>query len=431
MRKGNEGDRRGGVRVTDERAMQAPPPDHPADATGVTPELLERLRPYLAESIMVLDADWTVKANLAPPGGLIGRGLGLGVHTLEDMHPDDAILVMDLGMHAFSTEAGWRGSKIVRMRTGDGTYGRYEITAINHLDDPVIAGMVVRTRELPLDVTEEVPGIERTSAIETLAEMLPLGVLLLDRNGRVVFANDNACGLLAREPEVLKRDGFEPALAPNDQRLVAEILRRVLAEPGHERCTVAPAGGPVERAEYQFTSEGAPGEVSCVVVTIEDVTERDAEHRDLEARANRDPLTGLLNRAALHELLDRRLAAGTPTMVAYLDLDGFKVVNDTWGHARGDELLVQIADALRGAMRDGDAISRLGGDEFVVVTDANHSYEALGNRLRDAVVAVTRGHHQRITCSIGLDVSRDGDTCHDLLRRADHAMYAAKSRRRA
>lgn len=300
------------------------------DATGVTPELLDRLRPYLAESLMVLDADWTVKANLAPPGGLIGRGLGLGVHTLEDMHPDDAIMVMDLGMQAFSTEPGWQGSKVVRMRTGDGTYGRYEITAINRFDDPVIAGMVVRTRELPLEATEDVTGLERTSAIETLAEMLPIGVLLLDMAGRVVFANDNACGMLLREPETLKRDGFAPALAANDRLLTAEIVRRVLVEPSRERCTVALNGGPVERAELQFTSEGAPGAISCIVVTIEDVTQRLAERRDLEARANQDPLTGLLNRAALHDLLECRLARRVPTMVAYLDLDGFKAVNDTW-----------------------------------------------------------------------------------------------------
>ena len=427
------------MRVTDGTSMRAPHTDDPTaadpppaeDQTGVTLELLDRLRPYLAESLMVLDADWTVKANLAPPGGLIGRGLGLGVHTLEDMHPDDAILVMDLGVQAFSTEPGWQGSKIVRMRTGDGTYGRYEITAINHFDDPVIAGMVVRTRELPLDVTENISGIERTSAIETLAEMLPLGVLLLDNNGRVVFANDTACGMLGRDPEVLKRDGFEPSLAENDQRLTAEILRRVLAEPGHERCTLQLANGHVACAEYQFTSEGAPGEVTCVVVTIEDVTQRDAERRDLQARANHDPLTGLLNRGALHALLDDRLERRVPTMVAYLDLDGFKAVNDTWGHERGDQLLVAVAHGLAGACLDGDEISRLGGDEFVVVTDPHHSYEALGNRLRDAVAAATRSDHQRVTSSIGLAVAQDDDTCHDILRRADHAMYAAKSRRRA
>ncbi|MGN6694015.1 MAG: diguanylate cyclase domain-containing protein [Aquihabitans sp.] len=428
------------MRVTEGEAIEAPlatadgrrAADAPTvpDRTGVTLELLDRLRPHLAESLMVLDADWTVKANLAPPGGLIGRGLGLGVHTLEDMHPDDAIMVMDLGVQAFSTQPGWQGSKIVRMRTGDGTYGRYEITAINHLDDPVIAGMVVRTRELPHDVTEDVTGIERTSAIETLAEMLPLGVLLLDKNGRVVFANDNACGMLLREPEALKRDGFAPALADNDQRITAEIVRRVLTEPGHERCTVELTGGPVEKAELQFTSEGAPGAISCIVVTIEDVTQRDAEHRDLEERANRDPLTGLLNRAALHQLLQDRLDRGVPTMVAYLDLDGFKAVNDTWGHERGDQLLTAVSRGLADACPSEDHISRLGGDEFVVVTDPRHSYEALGNRLRDAVSAATRPGPLRVTCSIGLAVSQPGDTCHDILRRADHAMYAAKSRRR-
>jgi diguanylate cyclase (GGDEF)-like protein/PAS domain S-box-containing protein len=278
-------------------------------------------------------------------------------------------------------------------------------------------------------VTEDVTGIERTSAIETLAEMLPLGVLLLDKNGRVVFANGNACGMLGRDPEILKRDGFEPTLSDNDRQITTEILRRVLAEPGHERCTVQLVAGHIERAEYQFTSEGAPGEVLCVVVTIEDVTQRDAEHRVLEARANHDPLTGLLNRAALHELLDDRLGRDVPTMVAYLDLDGFKAVNDTWGHERGDQLLVAVAHGLAACSPD-DEIARLGGDEFVVVTDPHHSYEAFGNRLRDAVATVTRGDHQRVTSSIGLAVSQAGDSCHDILRRADHAMYAAKSRRR-
>jgi diguanylate cyclase (GGDEF)-like protein/PAS domain S-box-containing protein len=261
--------------------------------------------------------------------------------------------------------------------------------------------------------------------------MLPLGVLLLDKNGRVVFANDTACGMLGRDPEVLKRDGFEPTLADNDRQITTEVLRRVLAEPGHERCTVQLTAGQIERAEYQFTSEGATGEVSCVVVTIEDVTQRDAEHRVLEARANQDPLTGLLNRAALHELLDDRLGRQVPTMVAYLDLDGFKAVNDTWGHERGDQLLVAVARGLTAACSADDEIARLGGDEFVVVTDPRHSYEVLGNRLRDAVAAVTRRDHQRITSSIGLAVSQAGDSCHDILRRADHAMYAAKSRLRA
>lgn len=400
------------------------------DETGVDAALLERLRPFLAESLMVLDHDWTIKANLAPPGGLIGRGLGIGIHTLEDMHPDDAILIMDLGIQAFSTEHGWRGSKIVRQRNGDGIWGRYEITAINQFDDPVIAGMVVRTRELPHDITEDITGIERTSAIETLAELLPLGVLLLDGRGHAVFANDTACTMLGRDHESIKHVGLRPSVVPDDRHHIDDILRRLTATPGHERCTVRLSANVMEVVECSFTSEGGD-EISSIVVTIEDVTERDAVHRDLEERANHDPLTGLLNRAALHRLLQCRLDRGEPTMVAYIDLDGFKAVNDTWGHERGDQLLAAVAQSLRAAVGDTAHLARLGGDEFVIITDPQaHSYEQLGNQLQGAVTAVTRSDGLGITCSVGLSVALDEDTCHDVLRRADHAMYAAKSRRR-
>jgi diguanylate cyclase (GGDEF)-like protein len=401
-----------------------------AEETGVDAALLERLRPFLAESIMVLDHDWSIKANLAPPGGLIGRGLGLGTHTLEDMHPDDAILIMDLGIQAFSTEHGWRGSKVVRQRNGDGVWGRYEITAINQFDDPVIAGMVVRTRELPREEgTEDITGIERTSAIETLAELLPLGVLLLDGRGHAVFANGTACTMLGRDHESIKHFGLQPSVVAADRHHVDDIVRRLAATPGRERCTVRLHDTGIERVECSFTSEGAD-EISSIVVTLEDVTEREALQRDLEERANHDPLTGLLNRSALHTLLQHRLDRHVPTMVAYIDLDGFKAVNDTWGHERGDQLLAAVGGALRAAVGDDAELARLGGDEFVIITDPQaYSYEGLGHQLQDAVTAVTRADGLQITCSVGLSVALDEDGCHDVLRRADHAMYAAKSRR--
>jgi hypothetical protein len=195
--------------------------------TGATPALVEALLPHLAESLMVLDADWNVVANLAPPGGLIGRGLGIGVHTLEDMHPDDALQVLDLGAQAFATEPGWEGSMVVRMRRGDGTYGRYEITAINRFDDPVVGGMVIRTREVVHDGgLVDVPGLEARHAVETLAEVLPLGVVLLDPSGRPIFANAAACGMLGREPEDLKREGLGAVVAPADAARSASSAAR-------------------------------------------------------------------------------------------------------------------------------------------------------------------------------------------------------------
>jgi len=397
------------------------------EQTGIDLELLDRLRPFLAESLMVLDADWTVKANLAPPGGLIGRGLGLGVHTLEDMHPDDAVQILELGMQAFSTEPGWQGSKVVRMRTGEGAYAPYEITAINCFDDPVIGGMVVRTREVPTDLHEDLTGIHRTSAIETLAEVLPIGVLLLDQHGQVVFANETACDMLGREPEALKRDELALIFDEADRPQVTEAVRRVTAEPGREEGTLHLTSARVEWVSCRFSSDGSD-EVTSVVVTLEDVTERRAAEVALEARANHDSLTGLRNRASLHDLLRDRLARHVPTAVAFLDLDGFKAVNDTWGHDRGDRFLVAMADALRVGPFEHVEVARMGGDEFVVVADADQA-ERLADCLAGAVAAVAEAEGVPVTGSVGIGVDARGDTPQDLLRRADEAMYEAKSRR--
>lgn len=397
--------------------------------TGVTPALLEALLPHLAESLMVLDADWNVVANLAPPGGLIGRGLGIGVHTLEDMHPDDALQVLELGTQAFS-RPGWTGSMVVRMRRGDGGYGRYEITATNRFDDPAVGGMVVRTREVAHDGGLDVPDAEARRVVETLAEVLPLGVVLLEPSGRPIFANGAACGMLGREPEDLKRRGLALSIREDDRSLLEGVVARTTSAVGREACTVR-LDRPGERlVECTFTSDGGDA-VTVVVVTLEDVTERIAVHADLERRATLDELTGLRNRAALHDDLRARLEAGEELVVAYVDLDGFKAVNDRLGHAGGDGLLAAVGAALRAGAGPGQEVGRIGGDEFVVLIPAPGpgGEEALAAELAATVAAVPAARIAGVTASVGLARSRPGDTVRALLHRADQAMYAAKARR--
>jgi diguanylate cyclase (GGDEF)-like protein len=398
------------------------------DQTGVSLELLERLRPHLAESLMVLDHDWTVRANLAPPGGLIGQGLGVGVHTLEDMHPDDAVQVMELGAQAFATGPGWQGSKVVRMRRGDGTYGRYEITAINMFDDPVVAGMVVRTREVLQDVADDLSGLDTGSTIETVAELLPIGLLLLDARGRVVFANDAACTLLDRSPQDLKRSGLEVLVDAGDRPPIRDAINRLALAPGREECTVRLANGRADRTQCRFSAEGAE-RVTRIVVTLEDVTERHAERQDLEQRANHDALTGLRNRGSILTVIQAGLDAHEPITVAYIDLDGFKAVNDTWGHDRGDHLLVALAMMLRSGLAPGTEVARIGGDEFVVVATGAGDPAELVERLHVLVAGVTRAEGLAVTGSIGTATATSDDTPRDLIHRADQAMYSAKGRR--
>jgi diguanylate cyclase (GGDEF)-like protein len=150
-------------------------------------------------------------------------------------------------------------------------------------------------------------------------------------------------------------------------------------------------------------------------------SERLASLRD---RAASDPLTGLGHHATFHEALaasHRR----PRTAVVVCDLDGFKLLNDTHGHAHGDRVLCGVADAMTGALRRGDRLFRVGGDEFAGLLAVESDGEALdaATRLRDAVIGARLG----VTVSIGVAVPREGETDASLLARADRALYSAKA----
>ena len=180
-----------------------------------------------------------------------------------------------------------------------------------------------------------------------------------------------------------------------------------------------------------------PG-VRGIVLTATDVTQRKTFEAELVWRACHDPLTQLPNRARFIELLSEALAdAGSRTSVAvlFLDLDGFKVVNDSLGHAIGDELLSAVAQRLSAYLRVGDEIARLGGDEFAVfVRNMTHGDDAL--RVADRLLAdlrqpfSLRGREVFITASIGAALAgrHSPVSPEELLREADIAMYQAKAR---
>ena len=161
-----------------------------------------------------------------------------------------------------------------------------------------------------------------------------------------------------------------------------------------------------------------------------------ALHDVLRHRARRDMLTGLPNRAALTEILDDALAArhssGRQVAVLFIDLDGFKLVNDSLGHAAGDELLVLVATRIRGAVRDHNVVARLGGDEFVVVcTDIGDlaTATAVAQRIAAQLEAAFRVGAQDmvVSASVGIALAdADANTAEEVLRKADLAMYQAK-----
>jgi diguanylate cyclase (GGDEF)-like protein len=160
----------------------------------------------------------------------------------------------------------------------------------------------------------------------------------------------------------------------------------------------------------------------------------------LARTATRDELTGLYSRAVLHEALERALARRARSLtepgLIYLDLDGFKPVNDVHGHGAGDLVLREVARRLEGAVRATDVVIRLGGDEFVVLVEEPPSLEAaetsvarVARRIREVVAEPIRlddGTLVTVTTSVGCAIARDQESVADLLHRADRAMYADK-----
>jgi diguanylate cyclase (GGDEF)-like protein len=153
--------------------------------------------------------------------------------------------------------------------------------------------------------------------------------------------------------------------------------------------------------------------------------------------ADRDPLTKLLNRRAFRRHLDdataRGYESGRPLALVFTDLDGFKAVNDTRGHADGDRLLREFGEALTDSVREGDAVFRMGGDEFALLLEgcsADRALEVIG-RVRARLRERAAGEDWAVEASFGVAVADctapvEGT---ELLRRADDAMYEAKARR--
>ncbi|WP_222708416.1 GGDEF domain-containing protein [Alkalisalibacterium limincola] len=153
----------------------------------------------------------------------------------------------------------------------------------------------------------------------------------------------------------------------------------------------------------------------------------------LEHLATSDHLTGLWNRYRMEEAIDHQVSVaaryGRPCAVVMFDIDHFKQFNDTHGHDAGDEVLVQVAQAVSSQLRDSDYVSRWGGEEFMVLAadTVNEGASRLAERLRAAIEALAIKDYGRVTASFGVAVHRNGEQSRDMLKRADVALYSAKA----
>ncbi|MGH3088148.1 MAG: diguanylate cyclase domain-containing protein [Rubrobacteraceae bacterium] len=269
---------------------------------------------------------------------------------------------------------------------------------------------------------------------ETLFEHHPDAVFSLDPDCLILDANKPCEELSGRPVEELLSTPFTKLVAEEDLASASRHVRGA-AEGGARNVETSLDRRCGRKVELEATIIPTGNGVAGVYLICRDVTARKACEKQLLHRALHDPLTDLPNRILFDDRLEQALFRigryGSSAAVLFVDLDGFKAVNDRFGHPVGDRVLVSVADLLRSSVRPGDTVARLGGDEFVILLedlaemiDANRVAERILTKLRRSSAARTPA----VTASIGIAWQHDpGDRSEILVRRADAAMYRAKN----
>ena len=307
---------------------------------------------------------------------------------------------------------------------------------------PACGGEIGRLAQVLREVGCERASLEAANAellgrLELVMAAAPVGIALT-RQGRFELANAELCRLLGREPGELQGQPIALAgLECTPQCMLLQYVERAFAagQAYHGEWQLQRADGTRFWAVLHARQERAGDASSGVIWTVADHSAQVAAREQLEWSARHDPLTRLSNRIELERRLERVFTAREavlPAALVAIDLDRFKPINDTAGHAAGDAMLQAVAKALQGCVRAEDLAVRLGGDEFVLLLERCDVEEAL-QIARRACAAVNRldlgweGHRLRVGASAGIAMLEDGMTQPQQWRRAaDHACYAAK-----
>jgi diguanylate cyclase (GGDEF)-like protein/PAS domain S-box-containing protein len=356
----------------------------------------------------------------------------IGMSALDIVHPDDLEIAAD-GIVELLANPGQTIRREVRVLRADGTFIHGEVLGVNELDDPVLAGIILSTRDVSERRHAEQALLESEARNRSIVETAADGIITVGADGTILSFNRSAETIFGwSEVDVIGR-AASSFLPPESLEWV-----RTSIEAGLTRgisCDAQRDDGSSFPIELSVSSVEAEGGQTLTAI-VRDVTIQRAFEARLEALALHDTLTGLPNRRRLLERIEEAIARARRhhgmIAVLFLDLDRFKIVNDSLGHDAGDQLLVMAAARIGSTIRDTDTLARLGGDEFVVLCEEVESVgevTEIAQRIAGALDAPfsVRGSEAFVTASIGIALWTGGaETPIDLLRNADTAMYRAK-----
>ena len=351
------------------------------------------------------------------------------------MNPDEIRKVLKA---PFGTEA-WTGQLLARIGSGK-----------QRLLDVAIAEMLDNYHQrigftfscVDLSVPEGVDDFTIESPSDKILSVADIAIIAVVANGEIVQVNTSAVELFGYSREEMVGMSVHLLLPPRFRDAHETHLSRFavsaagsisMAERGEL------SGYKKDGSEFPLEASVAKvrsGDAELMVVTLRDITERKSVEEALTWQATHDPLTGLPNRTLIGDRLQNALARsgrdGSKVALLFVDVDGFKLVNDSYGHEQGDEVLKEVADRLVGMVRPGYTVARFGGDEFLILTERVNSEAQVGafaDRLIDGIKAPLEIGTGEVSVTVSVGIAMGNGNTHtatDMLRMADGAMYLAK-----